>query len=57
MRAYDSLVIVAPPQFLGLLRHVVSDHVKSHSVLWLDKDLTHHPLHQIETDVAGQLRA
>lgn len=56
-RAYDSLAVVAPPQFLGLLRQVLSENVKSHSVLWLDKDLTHHPLDRIETDVAVQLRA
>lgn len=54
--AYDSLVVVAPPQFLGLLRHILSEQVKNHLELSLDKDLTHHPLHQIEADVSGQLR-
>lgn len=55
--AYDHLVVAAPPQFLGLLRHTLSDQVKARLELWLDKDLTHHPLQAIESDVAAQLRA
>ena len=53
--AYDSLVVVAPPQFLGLLRHAISEQVKGRLVLWLDKDLTHHPVDRIEADVRGHL--
>ncbi len=56
-RAYDHLVVAAPPQFLGLLRHTLSEQVKAHLELSLDKDLTHHPLREIEIDVAAQLRA
>ncbi|WP_437774984.1 host attachment protein [Sorangium sp. So ce1097] len=38
--AYDSLVLIAPPQFLGLLRGTVSKQVSNHIESSVDKDLS-----------------
>jgi protein required for attachment to host cells len=38
--AYSHLVLVAPPQFLGLLRKAISDQVGKRVSASLDKDLT-----------------
>lgn len=38
--AYESLVLVAPPQFLGLLRSTVSTQVSKHIEASVDKDLS-----------------
>ena len=37
---YDALVLVAPPQFLGLLKSTVSTQVAKHVVDTVDKDLS-----------------
>jgi protein required for attachment to host cells len=38
--AYEQLVLVAPPSFLGLLRAALSETVAKHIKLTLDKDYT-----------------
>ncbi|WP_437874765.1 host attachment protein [Sorangium sp. So ce513] len=38
--AYDALVLIAPPQFLGLLRGTVSKQVSNHIESTVDKDLS-----------------
>ncbi|WP_437630463.1 host attachment protein [Sorangium sp. So ce854] len=38
--AYDALVLIAPPQFLGLLRGTVSKQVSNHVESSVDKDLS-----------------
>ncbi|WAR44267.1 host attachment protein [Methylomonas rapida] len=38
-RAYDKLVLVAAPAFLGALRHALNDHVKNLVAMSLDKNL------------------
>ncbi|AUX45051.1 hypothetical protein SOCE26_065320 [Sorangium cellulosum] len=38
--AYESLVIIAPPHFLGLLRGTVSKQVSNHIETTVDKDLS-----------------
>ncbi|WP_080682404.1 host attachment protein [Sorangium cellulosum] len=38
--AYDSLVLIAPPHFLGLLRGTVSKQVSNHIETSVDKDLS-----------------
>jgi protein required for attachment to host cells len=42
-KAYDRLVLVAPPTALGDLRHALSEPVKHAVYAELDKDLTHTP--------------
>lgn len=37
---YDGLVLIAPPQFLGLLKATVSQHVGKHIEATIDKDLS-----------------
>jgi protein required for attachment to host cells len=38
-RAYDALVLVAPPHFLGLLKQAVNEQVRKHIEATLPKDL------------------
>jgi protein required for attachment to host cells len=42
-KAYDRLVIVAPPKALGDLRAALSEQVKPHVYAELDKDLVKTP--------------
>lgn len=42
-KAFDRLVIVAPPKALGDLRAALSDHLKPHIYAELDKDLVKTP--------------
>jgi protein required for attachment to host cells len=44
-----ALVIVAPPRTLADLRHAFHDNIKSLIVAEINKDLTKHPIHEIET--------
>ncbi|HUR43040.1 MAG TPA: host attachment family protein [Aestuariivirga sp.] len=46
--AFDKLVIAAPPVALGEFRKAVSPAVAKATILEIDKDLTKHPLHEIE---------
>ncbi len=44
---YEKLVMIAPPEFLGLLRKQLPKRVEQHITDQLDKDLSSLPLHQI----------
>ena len=44
-----SLVIAAPPRTLAELRRSMHDDVRKVVIAEVDKDLTHQPLHEIET--------
>jgi protein required for attachment to host cells len=46
--AFDKLVIAAPPVALGEFRKAVSPAVAKATILEIDKDLTKHPLAEIE---------
>lgn len=48
-----SLVIVAPPRALGVLRHVYTHGVRGALVAEIDKDLVKLPLHEIEKHLAA----
>ncbi len=52
---FDALVVAAPPVALGEFRKAVSDAVTKAIVLEIDKDLTKHPLHQIEKMIVKAL--
>jgi protein required for attachment to host cells len=45
----QSLVIAAPPRTLAELRRSMHEEVKKVVIAEVDKDLTHQPLHEIET--------
>ena len=47
-RKCKALVIVAPPRTLAELRHAFHADVKSRIVAEIDKDLTKHPVYEIE---------
>ena len=47
------LVIVAPPRTLAELRHVFHDDVRRRIVAEVDKDLTNHPIWDIEKHLVG----
>ncbi len=46
-KAYDRVVLVAPPVTLGDLRSALSAHVKAAVYAELDKDLTKTPVHEL----------
>lgn len=43
-----SIILVAPPRILGSLRRALSPSVSAAVVTEIDKDLTKHPVHEIE---------
>jgi len=47
------IVIVAPPRTLAELRHAFHADVKSRIVAEIDKDLTKHPVYEIEKHLVG----
>lgn len=49
---YERLIIVAPPQFLGLLRGELSKQVQTHLVETLNKDLVALPKDELEDRVS-----
>jgi protein required for attachment to host cells len=51
--AFDQLVIIAPPVVLGELRKEIHSEVASRVVAEYDKDLTNHPVHEIEKMLLG----
>lgn len=55
--SYDSLVVAAPPHFLGLLKQTVNKQVANRVQLWLNKDLTKLEKQELETHVREHLRA
>jgi len=46
--SFDNLIVAAPPRTLGELRRHYRDEVKSRLICEIDKDLTSHPVPQIE---------
>lgn len=52
-RHVKALVVVAPPRTLAELRHVFHADVKSRIIAEVDKDLTKHPVDQIEKHLVG----
>jgi protein required for attachment to host cells len=48
-----AIIIVAPPRTLAVLRHAFHADVKSRIVAEIDKDLTKHPVWEIEKHLAG----
>lgn len=54
---FDRLVVIAPPTTLGELRAEYGPNLKSRLVAEIDKDLTKHPIEDIETQVAAALSA
>ncbi len=52
-RKVEALVVVAPPRALADLRKAFHDDVKKKIVAEIDKDLTRHPIYDIEKHLAG----
>ena len=52
-KAFDRLVLVAPPQALGDLRAELGRHAKEKVTGELDKDLTHVAIHDLPGHLAG----
>lgn len=52
----NEIVIIAPPRVLGDLRHELSVKAKSKVKGEIDKDLTHHPIPEIEKALARQFK-
>jgi protein required for attachment to host cells len=52
-RAAPALIIVAPPRTLSDLRHALHADVKARVVGEIDKDLTKHPVWEIERHILG----
>lgn len=50
---YESLIVVAPPRTLGELRKHYDKSVEARLIGEVDKDLTKHPLPEIETILKG----
>jgi protein required for attachment to host cells len=48
-----SLVVIAPPRALGMLRSVYSPTLKSAIRIELDKDLVNMPVHEIEKNITS----
>jgi protein required for attachment to host cells len=52
-RKAKALVVVAPPRTLADLRHAFRADVKDRIIAEINKDLTKHPVHEIEKHVLG----
>lgn len=50
----SSLVVVAPPRTLSQLRSSFNNGLRKKIVLEVNKDLTHHPIHEIEGILSGR---
>ena len=55
-RAVTALAIVAPPRTLADLRQAIHPDVKSRIFAEIDKDLTKHPIADIERHLVGELQ-
>lgn len=51
---FKDLVVVAPPRTLAELRRSFSDGLRAKIIAEVDKDLTKHPLHEIERLLFGK---
>ena len=54
-KAYERLILVAPPRTLGDLRQHLDPQVAKQVTAEIDKDLTHHSLQEVEQQVARVL--
>lgn len=54
--AFDSLILVAPPETLGELRAALDKHTQAMVAGELAKDLTKHPLEDLRNHLDGMLR-
>ena len=52
----SSLVMVAPPRALGIIRHAYSAHVRGALRGEVDKDFVKMPVHEIEQHLTGALK-
>jgi protein required for attachment to host cells len=52
-RKVEALVVVAPPRALADLRKAFHDDVKKKIIAEIDKDLTKHPIYEIEKHLGG----
>jgi protein required for attachment to host cells len=52
-RKIKAIIIASPPRTLADLRHALHADVKKCVIAELAKDLTHHPVHEIEKHLAG----
>jgi len=50
--AVEQLILIAAPRTLASLREALSPHVRSRTVVEIDKDLTNHPVREIEKALA-----
>ncbi len=55
--AFEKLIIVAAPKILGILRDEMHQEVTNRVVAEIDKNLTGHPVHEIEKLVKRELDA
>ena len=55
--AYEGLILVAPPHFLGLLRGHINAQVHKRVEGSIDKDFSMLPLHELKKRLLGQLAA
>ncbi len=55
-RKFDSLVLVAPPRTLGVLRKALGANAQRKVTAELAKDLTHVPLHDLPNHLGALLR-
>ena len=55
-RAFDDLVLVAPPKTLGDLRKALDGKLKGHITGELGKDLTHLTIHELGDHLEGVVR-
>jgi protein required for attachment to host cells len=56
VQAFDRMVVVAPPRFLGDLRSVMSRQLQDLVVAEVAKDLTKSPPHELQGHLAGCLQ-
>jgi protein required for attachment to host cells len=49
----SALVVVAPPKTLAELRGAFTDSLRGKIIAEVNKDLTHHPVHEIERLLTG----
>lgn len=54
-KAYEKLVLVAPPKTLGALRDGLHKEVRTRVVAEVDKDMTNHPVTKIEALLKAEL--
>lgn len=55
-RAFDRLVLVAPPRTLGDLRAALAEDTRARVMAEIDKDLTHEGLNELAAHLAAAMR-